>query len=146
MTDHSVSFEAVEDRTGTKYNIQFIAEHPLKIGTGAPDAGRILREIEVDLVQPSIGLIPIAAQCERMDEAWGTFESEGWMKRLPEALLIAVAKMLDGHREQMLDPDSPLFDQELSDEDTQPGCGQAYISAQDLAEHVVKLRREVNRT
>jgi len=144
--EHSVNFEAVEDRTGTKYNIQMIAEHPLKIGTGAPAGDKILREIEMAIGQPGIGLIPIAAQVERMDEAWGTFESEGWLKRLPEALLIAVGKMLDGHREQMLDSESPLFDQELSDADTQPGCGQAYISARDLAERVVKLRREVNRT
>ncbi len=144
MTEHSVSFEAVEDRTGTKFNIQFIAEHPLKIGTGAPESGRILREVEQALGQPGIGLTPIAAQVERMDNAWGEFESQGWMKRLPEALLIAVAKMLDGHREQMLDPDSPLFDQDLSDADTQPGCGPAYISAQELAERVVKLRREVS--
>ena len=137
MTEQSVSLEAaVEDRTGTKFNIQFIAEHPLKIGTGAPDSDRILREVELALGQPGIGLTPIAAQVERMDNAWGEFESQRWMKRLPEALLIAVAKMLDGHREQMLDPDSPLFDQELSD--------RAFISAQELAERVVKLRREVS--
>lgn len=146
MTEHEVTFETVADRTGTKFNIQFIAEHPLKIGTGAPEAGKILREIEMALGQPGINLTPIAAQVERMDDAWGTFESIGWMKRMPEALLIAVAKMLDGHREQMLDPESPLFDQELSDADTQPGCGRAYISVQELAESVVKLRREVNRT
>lgn len=144
MTDMSVSFEAVEDRTGTKFNIQFVAEHPLKIGTGAPESGRILREVELALGQPGIGLTPIAAQVERMDNAWGEFESQGWMKRLPEALLIAVAKMLDGHREQMLDPDSPLFDQELYDTELQPGAGRAFISAQDLAERVVKLRREVS--
>ena len=144
MTEHSVSFEAVEDRTGTKFNIQFIAEHPLKIGTGAPESGRILREIEQALGQPGIGLTPIAAQVERMDNKWGEFESQGWMKHLPEALLIAVAQMLDGHREQMLDPDSPLFDHDLSDGELQPGAGRAFISAQDLAERVVKLRREVS--
>lgn len=144
MTEQSVSFEAVEDRTGTKFNIQFIAEHPLKIGTGAPEADRIMREVELALGQPGIGLTPIAAQVERMDNAWGEFESQGWMKRLPEALLIAVAKMLDGHREQMLDPESPLFDPELSDEDAFCGPKRAYISAQDLAERIVKLRREVS--
>lgn len=137
----TVSFEAVEDRTGTKFNIQFIGEHPLKIGTGAPEPNRILREIEMALGQPGIGITPIAAQVERMDNKWGEYESEGWMKRMPEALLIAVAKMLDGHREQMLDPESPLFNQDLSDADTQPGCGPAYISAQELAESVVKVRR-----
>ena len=134
MTNHSVSFEALEDRTGTKYNIQFIAEHPLKIGTGAPEAPRIMREIEMALTQPGLGLIPIASQCERMDEAWGTYESEGWMRRMPEALVMALAKALDGFKAQADDPESDvdvIFDEE-------------HPSVVTIAAAMVAHRREVN--
>ncbi len=139
MTDHSVNFEAVEDRTGTKYNIQFIAEHPLKIGTGAPEANKILLEIEMALGQPGIGLVPIAAQVERMDNAWGTFESEGWLKRMPEALLIAVAKMFEGELAQKMDPESDKWDPKFC-------TGEPWVEIVELAEDIVKQRREVNRT
>ena len=113
--EHSDSPETIEDCTGTKYNIQIIAEHPLKIDTGAPAGDKILREIETAIGQSGIDLIPIAAQVERMDEAWGTFESEGWMRRMPEALVMALAKALDGFKAQADDPESDvdvIFDEE----------------------------------
>ena len=136
---HSETFEAVEDRTGTKFNIQFIAEHPLKMGTGAPKADVILEAIE--RVLSGKGMTPIAAQCARMDEAWGTFESQGWLKRMPEALLIAVAKYLQGEIEQRTDPEGDVWDPKLVSQVADGGADLVY-----LVEKLIEERREVNKT
>ncbi|QNN98643.1 hypothetical protein SEA_AESIR_77 [Microbacterium phage Aesir] len=107
------TFDITGDKTGTKFNIHIIAEHPLKIGTGAPDIHAIMSRFETGMMQ--LNLTPLTAQVERMDEQWGEFESQGWVRRMPEALLLAVAKMLDGFKAQADDPESDvdvIFDEE----------------------------------
>ncbi|UYL85373.1 hypothetical protein SEA_HAGER_80 [Microbacterium phage Hager] len=126
------SFDITGDKTGTKYNIHIIAEHPLKIGTGAPDIHAIMSRFETGLMQ--LGMSPLTAQVERMDEPWGEYESQGWVRRMPEALLMAVGKALDGFKAQADDPDSDvdvIFDEE-------------HPSATVLAAALLAHRKEVN--
>lgn len=109
----SQTFDITGDKTGTKFNIHLVAEHPLKIGTGAPDAQRVMAAFERAMGE--LQMQPLTATVARMDEPWGEYESQGWVKQMPEALLLAVAKMLDGFKAQADDPESDvdvIFDEE----------------------------------
>ena len=127
-------FDITGDKTGTKFNIHIVAEHPLKIGTGAPDANAIMSRFETALMH--FGMTPLTASVARMDEPWGEFESEQWVKQMPEALFMAVAKALDGFKAQTDDADSDVdivFDEE-------------HPPAVTVAHAFLTHRAEVNRT
>lgn len=102
----SVNFEPLLAKTSTKYNVHFLAEHPLKMGM-SPSHKAFLDELEA--IASRHGMIPISAAVGRSDDQWGENESRSWVQNFSDDLILSVAKLLDGFVAQMVDPESDVM-------------------------------------
>lgn len=123
----------------TQFNLNFIAAHPRKISDDAPESADLLAAVENAV--NDLGMVPVSAIAWRQDDTvYDDKVEKEWAEKFPPNLLLAVAKLLDGFRGQLVDPDSDVFDQDLADEDSQPGCGYAYMASVDLTEKYIQYR------
>lgn len=110
----SVNLEPLLSKTSTKYNIHFMAEHPLKMGM-APSHKVFLDELEA--IAARHGMTPVSAVVGRSDDQWGENESGAWLQNLSDDLLLAFGKLIDGFVSQALDPESDVDIEQFDEAD-----------------------------
>lgn len=89
----------------TQFNVHFLAEHPLKMGFCPPH--NVITD-ELEAIAERHGMVPISSSVARMDDEWGEHESQAWVPNVPDALILEVAKLLDGFVAQAIDPESDI--------------------------------------
>lgn len=125
----------------TNYNIHLMHVHPRSMTFNPPKAEEILEKIN-DLLGTTWGMIPVAAEVARADNqtTFTEYEGKAWVHNAPDDLLMGVANMIDGFYSQLIDRDSPIFNEAIANEDSRD------IGSRIILEMLLEHRREVKST